>query len=90
MRTCASRCCARNTPGSAEAFAEKAYSLMPHVKITELLAEVGDLAHLSPLGCEHINLTGDYHWDTSPILGPDQFRALRTRAHDFAAAASVP
>ena len=26
----------------------------------------GDLAHLSPLGWEHINLTGDYHWETSP------------------------
>jgi len=47
----------------------------------------GDLTHLSPLGWEHINLTGDYHWDTSPTLGPDQFRPLRTRAHDFAAAA---
>lgn len=47
----------------------------------------GDLAHLSPLGWEHINLTGDYQWDTSPILGPDQFRPLRTRIHDFAAAA---
>jgi hypothetical protein len=35
----------------------------------------GDLAHLSPLGWEHINLTGDYHWDTSPTLGPDEFRA---------------
>jgi hypothetical protein len=23
----------------------------------------GDLAHLSPLGWEHINLTGDYHWE---------------------------
>jgi TnpA family transposase len=46
-----------------------------------------DLAHLSPLGWEHINLTGDYHWDTSPTLGPDQFRPLRTHAHDFAAAA---
>ena len=30
----------KNTPESAEAFAEKAYALMPHVKITELLAEV--------------------------------------------------
>jgi TnpA family transposase len=38
----------------------------------------GDLAHLSPLGWEHINLTGDYQWDTSP---------LRTRLHDFATAA---
>jgi hypothetical protein len=32
----------------------------------------GDLAHLSPLGWEHINLTGDYRWETSPTLGPDQ------------------
>ena len=47
----------------------------------------GDLAHLSPRGWEHINLTGDYYWDTSPTLGPDQFRPLRTLAHDFAAAA---
>jgi hypothetical protein len=38
----------------------------------------GDLAHLSPLGQEHVNLTGDYQWDSSPILGPDQFRPLRT------------
>ena len=30
---------------------------------------------------------GDYHWDTSPILGSDEFRSLRTHAHDFAAAA---
>jgi hypothetical protein len=27
-----------------------------------------DLAHLSPLGWEHINQTDDYQWDTSPIL----------------------
>jgi hypothetical protein len=46
-----------------------------------------DLAHLSPLGWEHINLTGDYHWETSPTLGPDQFRPLRTQAQSFAAAA---
>jgi Tn3 transposase DDE domain len=46
----------------------------------------GDLAHLSPLGWEH-NLTGDCHWETSLILGPDQFRPLRTIAHDFAAVA---
>jgi hypothetical protein len=45
------------------------------------------LSHLSPMGWEHINLTGDYHWDTSPTLGPDEFRPLRTNAHDFAAAA---
>lgn len=45
-----------------------------------------DLAHLSPLGWEHINLTGDYHWETSLTLGPDQFRPLRTRSHALAAA----
>jgi len=27
----------------------------------------GDLAHLSPLGWEHINLTGDYHWGLPAI-----------------------
>jgi TnpA family transposase len=43
-----------------------------------------DLAHLSPLGWEHINLTGDYHWETSLALGPDQFRPLQTRSHDLA------
>ncbi len=47
----------------------------------------GDLAHLSPLGWEHISLTGDYHWETSPTFGPDQFRPLRTRVHDWASAA---
>lgn len=47
----------------------------------------GDLAHLSPLGWEHINLTGDYHWKTSQTLGPDLFRPLRTKAPDIAAAA---
>jgi hypothetical protein len=47
----------------------------------------GDMAHLSPLGWEHINRTGDYHWDTRPTLGPDEFRPLRTHALDFAAAA---
>ncbi len=46
-----------------------------------------DLVHLSPLGWEHISLTGDYHWGTSPALGPDHFRPLRIRAHDLAAVA---
>ena len=49
--------------------------------------EPTDLAHLSPLGWEHINLTGDYHWESSPPLGPDQFRPLRTRSHHSAVAA---
>jgi hypothetical protein len=49
--------------------------------------EPGDLAHLSPLGWEHINLTGDYRWEISPSLGPDQFRPFRARTQDLAAAA---
>src|SRR5260370_24719289 len=44
----------------------------------------GDLAHLSPLGWEHINLTCDYHWDTSPTLGPDEFRPLIAAAAERA------
>ncbi len=50
----------------------------------------GDLAHLSPLSWEHIDLTGDYLWETSPTLGPDQFRPLSIRAHDLTAAAWQP
>lgn len=34
------------------------------------------LEHLSPLGWEHINLTGDYVWKQKPI-GKDNFRSLR-------------
>jgi TnpA family transposase len=49
--------------------------------------EPTDLAHLSPLGWEHINLTGDYHWESSPALGPDQFRPLRTRSRESTVAA---
>jgi len=35
------------------------------------------LAHLAPLGWQHINLTGDYLWNADPIFGPDGFRPLR-------------
>jgi TnpA family transposase len=35
------------------------------------------LQHLSPLGWEHINLTGDYHWPTNTELGEGEFRPLR-------------
>jgi hypothetical protein len=45
------------------------------------------VTYLSPLGWEHINLTGDYHWQASSTLGPDQFRPLRTRVQSYAAAA---
>jgi len=35
------------------------------------------LRYLSPLGWEHINLTGDYHWRSSVKIGGGKFRPLR-------------
>ncbi len=36
------------------------------------------LPHLSPLGWEHINLTGDYTWRQSKQVEQGMFRPLRT------------
>jgi hypothetical protein len=33
--------------------------------------------HLSPLGWEHINLTGDTQWRNTAKLGKSKFRPLR-------------
>ena len=38
------------------------------------------LQHLSPLGWEHINLTGDYLWRSSAKVGAGKFRPLRPLA----------
>ena len=38
------------------------------------------LAHVAPLGWQHINLTGDYLWAAEPQIEPDGFRLLRTIA----------
>jgi TnpA family transposase len=35
------------------------------------------LAHIAPLGWQHINLTGDYLWDVDETIGSDGFRTLR-------------
>jgi len=35
------------------------------------------LQYLSPLGWEHINLTGDYLWRSSAKIGEGRFRPLR-------------
>ena len=35
------------------------------------------LQYLSPLGWEHINLTGDYTWRNNAKLGTGKFRRLR-------------
>jgi len=42
------------------------------LKINEQL-----LSHLSPLGWEHINLTGDYIWKGNRIPASGKFRRLR-------------
>nr|WP_238534987.1 Tn3 family transposase [Shewanella baltica] len=36
------------------------------------------VAHLSPLGWEHINLSGDYVWRHNVKLGSGKYRPLRT------------
>jgi hypothetical protein len=38
------------------------------------------LRYLSPLGWEHINLTGDYLWCSSAKVGAGRFRPLRPLA----------
>jgi TnpA family transposase len=35
------------------------------------------LAHVAPLGWQHVNLTGDYLWGTDDGVGPDGLRPLR-------------
>jgi hypothetical protein len=35
------------------------------------------LQYLSPLGWEHINLTGDYHWPQGRKMAIGKFRPLR-------------
>jgi hypothetical protein len=46
------------------------------------LIELDDklLSHWSPLGWEHINLTGDYVWQQSKQVALDKFRPLRMHA----------
>ena len=45
------------------------------------------LAHLAPVGWQHINLTGDYLWNADAQLAPDGFRQLRAPAASTALAA---
>ena len=41
------------------------------------------LAHLWPVGWQHINLTGDYLWDGDIGLAPDGFRPLRSAVRNL-------
>ncbi|MGX5806184.1 Tn3 family transposase, partial [Bradyrhizobium sp. Arg314] len=43
------------------------------------------LKHISPLSWEHINLTGNYTWDTEHQM-PEGFRLLRLPARRLRAA----
>ena len=47
--------------------------------LRELGQEIDDdlLQYLSPLGWEHINLTGDYLWKDNVKVGNGKFRPLR-------------
>ena len=45
------------------------------------------LAHIAPLGWQHINLTGDYLWDSDASVASDGFRPLRSDGLTLAAAA---
>ena len=45
------------------------------------------LAHIAPLGWQHINLTGDYLWDADAAIGPSGFRPLRGGEAPLAVAA---
>jgi hypothetical protein len=40
------------------------------------------LAHLAPLGSQHVNVTGDYLWGSDDGVGPDGLRPLRGVATD--------
>lgn len=46
----------------------------------------GLLQHLSPLGWDHINLTGDYIWNAQGLDGAEQFRPLRPAVQPLKAA----
>jgi hypothetical protein len=50
------------------------------------------LAHLAPVGWQHINLTGDYLWDSDIGLAPDGFRPLRlaARRHQCIIGTQIP
>ena len=41
------------------------------------------LQHLSPLGWEHINLTGDYVWNLKQATSFDQLRPLRVKENKY-------
>ena len=54
-------------------YLERAVSLLDRSK----KADMALLQHISPLGWEHIGLTGDYLWRTDKRVAKGGFRSLR-------------
>ena len=52
----------------------------PDFRLLNRRIEHAAVAHLSPLGWDHINLTGDYVWSDSVERDPDGFLPLRLNA----------
>jgi hypothetical protein len=50
--------------------------LITGVRAQGQLVDENLLAHLSPLGWEHINLTGDYVWHSNKRMAKGRFRAV--------------
>lgn len=48
-----------------------------HIKENGQTVNEGLLKHLSPLGWEHINLTGDYLWRQDKLIEKGTFRPLK-------------
>jgi len=51
--------------------------IIQHMKDTGQTVNENLLKHLSPLGWEHINLTGDYVWQQSKVMEKGEFRSLQ-------------
>jgi hypothetical protein len=77
----------KSSPQSSQRTRAKPWARMPHsVRLhaefgfSSLSGLIGDgalLQYLSPLGWEHINLTGDYLWRSIAKVGAGKFRLLR-------------
>jgi hypothetical protein len=46
------------------------------------------LAHIAPLGWQHVNLTGDYLWTDDQPLDSDGYRPMQLRPTEPLAAAA--
>lgn len=74
---------------SKRAAAELIDALLPAAIEDDRLLHLATLAHLSPLGWKHINLTGDYIWLAANDMSEntDGLRALRPAPQVFKKAA---